>query len=154
FDEYLDVVAGAREEQRDPSELARLAVAVLDAGGGGERVEELRLVLVDDLPEATESTLGLLAALARRGIPVIAFGDPDVAANAFRGGEPDALGRLSSVLGVSGIPHLVLERAHRPNTAIREFTAAVTGRVGAAAAGALRRAVADRGPTERAPLAR
>jgi superfamily I DNA/RNA helicase/RecB family exonuclease len=165
FDEYLDVAAAAREEQRDPSELARLAIAVLDAGGGGERVEGLRLVLVDDLPEATEATLGLLAALARRGVPVIAFGDPDVAANAFRGGEPDALGRLSSVLGVAGIPTLVLERAHRPNVALRAFTAAVTERVGAAAAGAQRRAVADRSPgldtrlrrystTERPPLAR
>lgn len=154
FDEYLDVVAGAREEQRDPSELARLAVAVLDAGGGGERIDGLRLVVVDDLPEATEATLGLLAALARRGIPVIAFGDPDVAANAFRGGEPDALGRLASVLGVPGIPTLVLDRAHRPTAPLRAFTATVTQRVGAAAAGAQRRAVAEREPTDRLPLAR
>lgn len=153
FDEYLDVVAGAREEQRDPSELARLAVAVLDAGGGGERIDGLRLVLVDDLPEATEATLGLLAALARRGIPVMAFGDPDVAANAFRGGEPDALGRLASVLGVPDIPTLVLDVAHRPNAALRQFTRGVTERVGAAAAGAQRRASSER-EADRPPLAR
>lgn len=154
LDEYLEIVAAAREDQRDPSELLRLAIAVLDAGGGGERVEGLRLVVVDDLPEATEAALGLLAALARRGIPVLAFGDPDVAANAFRGGEPDALGRLSSVLGVPDIPTLVLERAHRPNATLRQFTGAVTERVGAAAAGAQRRATADRPTTGRAPLAR
>jgi superfamily I DNA/RNA helicase/RecB family exonuclease len=154
FDEYLDVVASARPEQRDPAELARLAIATLDAGGGGERVAGLRLVVVDDLPEATEATLGLLAALVRRGIPVIAFGDPDVATNAFRGGEPDALGRLASVLGVASIPTLVLERAHRPNTVLRAFTGAVTERIGTAAAGAQRRAVADRPPADRPALAR
>jgi superfamily I DNA/RNA helicase/RecB family exonuclease len=154
FDEYLDVVASARPEQRDPAELARLAIATLDAGGGGERVAGLRLVVIDDLPEATEATLGLLAALVRRGIPVIAFGDPDVATNAFRGGEPDALGRLASVLVVADIPTLVLDRAHRPNSAIREFTGIVTQRIGTAAAGAQRRAVADRPPLARAALAR
>lgn len=154
FDEYLDVVSSARPEQRDPAELARLAIAVLDDGGGGDRVAGLRLVIVDDLPEATEATLGLLAALARRGIPVIAFGDPDVAANAFRGGEPDALGRLASVLGARDIPTLVLERAHRPNTVLRDFTGVITQRIGTAAAGGQRRAVATRAPDERPPLAR
>jgi len=154
FDEYLDVVASARPEQRDPAELSRLAIAELDAGGGGERVAGLRLVVVDDLPEATPGTLGLLAALARRGIPVIALGDPDTAANAFRGGEPDALGRLSTVLGVPGIPTLVLAGAHRPNAAVRELTAAVTARIGTAAAGAQRRATAERPAGPRPPLAR
>lgn len=154
LDEYLDVVAGAREEQRDPSELVRLAIATLDDGDPGERIAGVRLVVVDDLPEATSGALGLLAALARRGIPVIAFGDPDVAANAFRGGEPDALGRLATVLGVPDIPTLVLERAYRPNVALREFTSAVTARIGTAAAGAQRRATADRPPTVRPPLAR
>lgn len=154
FDEYLDVVSSARPEQRDPAELARLAIAVLDDGGGGDRVAGLRLVIVDDLPEATEATLGLLAALARRGIPVIAFGDPDVAANAFRGGEPDALGRLASVLGARDIPTLVLERAHRPNIVLRDFTGVITQRIGTAAAGGQRRAVATRAPEERPPLAR
>ena len=153
LDEYLDVAAAARAEQRDPSELMRLAIAILDAGDAGERIAGLRLAIVDDLPEATEAALGLLAALARRGIPVIAFGDPDVAANAFRGGEPDALGRLGSVLGVP-VETLVLDTAHRPNTALRAFTTRVTERVGAAAAGAQRRAGSERAPTDRPPLAR
>ena len=60
--------------------------------------------------EATESTLAILRALARRGIAVIAFGDPDVAANAFRGGEPDALGRLGErARACPASPTLVLE---------------------------------------------
>jgi superfamily I DNA/RNA helicase/RecB family exonuclease len=153
LDEYLDVAAGAREEQRDPSELMRLAIAVLDSGDAGERIAGLRLVVVDDLPEATEATLGLLAALARRGIPVIAFGDPDTAANAFRGGEPDALGRLASVLGVE-VEILVLEIAHRPNTALRALTSRVTERIGAAAAGAQRRATSERETSTRPPFGR
>ena len=153
LDEYLDVAAGAREEQRDPSELMRLAVATLDTGEAGERIAGLRLVVVDDLPEATEATLGLLAALARRGIPVIAFGDPDVAANAFRGGEPDALGRLGRVLGVP-VDTVVLETAHRPNTVLRALTSRVTERIGTAAAGAQRRATADREASTRPPLGR
>jgi superfamily I DNA/RNA helicase/RecB family exonuclease len=149
LDEYLDVVASARSEQRDPAELGQLAVTLLDAGVAGdgscgERVDGLRLVIADDLPEATAGALELLAALSRRGIPIIAFGDPDTAANAFRGGEPDALGRLSSVLGVPDLATLVLETAHRPNTVVRAFTSAVTERIGTAAAGAQRRAVAER----------
>jgi superfamily I DNA/RNA helicase/RecB family exonuclease len=141
----------ARSEQRDPAELGRLAVTLLDAGvagdgGCGERVDGLRLVIVDDLPEATAGALELLAALSRRGIPIIAFGDPDTAANAFRGGEPDALGRLSSVLDVPGLVTLVLDTAHRPNTVLRDLTSSVTEKIGTAAAGAQRRATAEREP--------
>lgn len=153
LDEYLDVIASARSEQRDPAELARLAIAQLDAGEGGERVEGLRLVVVDDLPEATAATLGLLAALARRGIPIIAFGDPDTATNAFRGGEPDALGKLATVLGTP-VQTLVLETVHRTNPVLRTLTTTVTERIGAAAAGAQRRARAERAATNRPPLMR
>ncbi|MEO8528057.1 MAG: ATP-dependent DNA helicase [Pseudolysinimonas sp.] len=160
WSEYLDVIASAREEQLDSAELARFAARILDdREGSAERVAGLRLVVVDDLPEATEATLGLLAALARRGVPVIAFGDPDVSANAFRGGEPDALGRLSSVLGRGErgrfeVAELVLETAHRPNSVLRGFTTTVTSRVGTALAGAQRRATAEREPGSRPPLAR
>ncbi|CAN5227093.1 ATP-dependent DNA helicase [soil metagenome] len=140
IDEYLEIVSTAREAQFDPAELARFAVAAIGSGEPGERVSSLRLVLVDDLQEATESTLALLRALAARGIAVIAFGDPDVAANAFRGGEPDALGRLAAVLGRPDIPTITLTTAHRQGPALRGLTAAVTARIGAAAAGTQRAA--------------
>ena len=74
----------------------------LAAGDPGERASALRLVVVDDLQEATEATFAILRALAARGVAVIAFGDPDVAANAFRGGETDVLGRLADVLRIAG----------------------------------------------------
>jgi len=139
--EYLTVVATSREHQLDPSELAQFAVAALDSYAG-ERVSRLRLVIVDDLQEATESTLALLRALGKRGIAIIAFGDPDVAANAFRGGEPDALGRLASVLELESVHSIVLSSVHRQSPALREFTSRITQRIGTAAAGSQRAAIA------------
>jgi superfamily I DNA/RNA helicase/RecB family exonuclease len=144
IDEYLQTVSAYREQQLDSSEIARYAIAAIERGEIGERLSHLRLVVVDDLQEATESTLALLQALAARGVAVIAFGDPDVAGNAFRGGEPDALGRLASVLGVADLPTLVLTTAHRQGSALRAFTTAVTERIGTAAAGRQRAARAVR----------
>jgi superfamily I DNA/RNA helicase/RecB family exonuclease len=142
IEEYLEIVASSRSEQLDPAELARFAVTTIRSGRPHDRVAALRLVVVDDLQEATESTLALLRALRDRGVAVIAFGDPDVAANAFRGGEPDALGRLSTVLGDPEIRQLVLPIVHRQPAALRALTTAVIveGRLGTAAAGRQRQA--------------
>lgn len=151
-DEYLDVAAAARPSQLSPSELARVAVAALDAGSTPAAVGALRLVVADDLPEQTEGGLALLAALARRGVAVIATGDPDVAANGFRGGEPDALHRLPALLG-GDVERIVLPVVHRAGPELRAFTAAITSRVGAAGAGPQRRAVSARsgGTADSAP---
>ena len=141
IDDYLDTVSAYRESQFDSAELAQFAVRAIADDDPGERVSRLRLVIVDDLQEATESTLAILRALVRRGIPVVAFGDPDVAANAFRGGEQDALGRFASVLGVAART-LVLSTVHRQGPTLRALTANVTARIGTAAAGPQRAAVA------------
>jgi superfamily I DNA/RNA helicase/RecB family exonuclease len=150
FDEYLEVISTSRPSQFDATEFARYAVRAIDSGAPNERLDALRLVIADDLQEATESTLSILRSLARRGAAVVAFGDPDVAANAFRGGEPDALGRLDSVLGLSvaglpGVVELPLSVAHRQGPALRALTAATTARIGAASAGRQRAAVAGAG---------
>ncbi len=141
IDEYLTVIATSRQYQVDSAELVQFAVAALE-GFAGDRVARLRLVVVDDLQEATESVLALLRALAARGIAIIALGDPDMAANAFRGGEPDALGRLSTVLGLPALQTIVLSTVHRQSPALREFTTRVTERIGTAAAGSQRAAIA------------
>ncbi|CAN5177259.1 ATP-dependent DNA helicase [soil metagenome] len=146
IEEYLQIVSSSRETQLDPAELARFAVSQIAQHQTDDRVSTLRLVIVDDLQEATESTLAVLRALAERGVAVIAFGDPDVAANAFRGGEPDALGRLGAQLRLPGIPSLVLEVAHRQAPELRSVTSAITERIGTAAAGAQRRALAPDPP--------
>jgi superfamily I DNA/RNA helicase/RecB family exonuclease len=151
IDEYLAVTSSSRPAQFDAAELSRFAVAAIESGSAGERVAGLRLVLVDDLQEATESTLAILRALASRGVAVIAFGDPDVAANAFRGGEPDALGRLAAVLA-RPVVTLALSTSYRQGEDLRRFTAAVTARIGAAAAGTQRAAVAG-GEASPTPIA-
>jgi superfamily I DNA/RNA helicase/RecB family exonuclease len=140
--EYVQVTSASRPSHLDAAEIAQFAVAAIRSEAPGERVGSLRLVLVDDLQEATQSTLSILAALAAHGISILAFGDPDVAANAFRGGEPDALGRLSSVLGLPELRTLVLDSVHRQGPALRGFTSSITERIGAAAAGSQRRASA------------
>ena len=141
IDEYLTVIATTREYQVDSAELVQFAVTALESFAG-DRVARLRLVVVDDLQEATESVLALLRALAKRGIAIVALGDPDVAANAFRGGEPDALGRLSTVLGLPALQTIVLETVHRQSPALREFVSRITERIGTAAAGSQRAATA------------
>jgi superfamily I DNA/RNA helicase/RecB family exonuclease len=152
IDEYLAVVSVSRPSHLDAAEIAQFAVAAIASSSPGERVERLRLVVVDDLQEATESTLAILRALAARGIAIVAFGDPDVAANAFRGGEPDALGRLGSILGIPALQSLVLATAHRQGASLRAFTSTVTERIGTAAAGSQRRATAG-GVEDDRPLA-
>jgi superfamily I DNA/RNA helicase/RecB family exonuclease len=142
IEEYVAVVSASRPSHFDAAEFGRFAVAAIASDEPGERVDGLRLVVVDDLQEATESTLAILRALHGRGISIIALGDPDVAANAFRGGEPDALGRFAAVLADPGVQTLVLESVHRQGSVLRGLTSVITERIGTAAAGAQRRAAA------------
>jgi superfamily I DNA/RNA helicase/RecB family exonuclease len=130
--EYLGVISSSRAHQLDSAELVQFAVAALAGDDPGDTVARLRLVVVDDLQEATRSTLLLLRALAARGVAIVAFGNPDVAANAFRGGEPDALGRLSTVLGVPGLVTLALRLNHRAGAELTAFTGRIVDRIGTA----------------------
>ncbi len=141
-DEYFTVLGAARDNFVDAAELLAFATAALRRADVAPSAAELRLVIIDDLQEATESTIALLRGLVARGVAVIAFGDPDVATNAFRGGEPDTLGRFAAVLGVPDAPTLYLGAAHRQPTALRALTRSVTERIGTAAAGRQRAAVA------------
>jgi superfamily I DNA/RNA helicase len=131
FAEYYGVVSSSRPHQLDSSELIQFAIRAL-ADDGGQGIERLRLVVVDDVQEFTRSDVGLLRALAARGISVVAFGDPDIAVNAFRGGEPDMVARLGELLGLPALSWLRLSTAHRQGTQLRAFTRAVTERIGTA----------------------
>ena len=141
--EYQRVVDSYRGNFVDSAELVAEAVSVVADEGA---LEQLRLILVDDLQEATVATLSLLRAFAARGVAVVAFGDPDVASTTFRGAEPSALGRLDATLGVP-VARYVLSTAHRQPPALRELTARVTERIGTAAAGVQRLAGAGRPAT-------
>lgn len=138
--EYSATQAQTRPEQFDAAEIVSFAVRAIRDGGADDRIARLRLVLVDDLQEATESTMAVLRALLDRGVAVVAFGDPDVAANAFRGGEADVVGRFSASLGLEGGERLVLDTVHRGGPELRALVARTVERIGTAAAGPQRRA--------------
>lgn len=153
FAEYREVLALSRERAFDLPELFRLAeLSVRDGAAGigagrvgAARVGALRLVAVDDAQQLTEGALRLLAALAERGVAIVAFGDPDLAVNGFRGGETDALARLALRLASPGGPEVArlgLDRVHRGDAELRALVTAVTGRIGAAGAGRQRAAAA------------
>lgn len=140
-DEYREVLGSARPGQLDPAELVRAAVGLVRDPVPGLPLMP-RLVVLDDAHDATPSGLDLLAALAGRGATVVALGDPDVAANTFRGAEPEALAGLPALLGWRDAAPLVLPTVHRHGPALRALAADVAGRIGAARAGTQRRASA------------
>lgn len=140
--EYLQVMGELRPDQLDAAELVAAAVRSIDAGIIPESLRRMRLIIVDDLQEATKATISLVGALARHGAGVIGFGDPDVAANTFRGGEADIVGRFGVELARSGVETaqlapqnfhtLRLGTSHRQGHTLRAFTSAVTSRIGTA----------------------
>ncbi|MFC0682235.1 ATP-dependent helicase [Lysobacter korlensis] len=146
FDEYLAVVANSTSPQLDPAELMAFATAAVATGGPGDEVSSLRLLVIDDLQEATESILQLITAIAARGVPVIAFGDPDVASNSFRGGTAEAIGALAGRLEDPALRRLTLATVHRHGELLRGLVSNVTDRIGTAAAGPQRRAAARPAP--------
>ncbi|MEJ3405872.1 ATP-dependent DNA helicase [Rathayibacter sp. YIM 133350] len=144
--EYGDVKDAFRAQAYDSAELVLEAAALVreaqlgDAGASTlGALAALRLLVIDDAQEATRSTLTLAREFARRGVAVIAAGDPDISTGSFRGAHPDALGRLGAFLDVP-VETLTLTEVHRHGDAIRTAVGAITGRIGAAAAGRQRAA--------------
>jgi superfamily I DNA/RNA helicase/RecB family exonuclease len=130
--EYLQILGELRPDQLDAAELCAAAARAIDAGMVPPSVSRLKLVVVDDVQNATRSTVAVLAALARRGVRIVAFGDPDVAVNAFRGGEANLVSRFGRLVGISGIATLHLTESHRQGADLLSLTGAVTGRIGTA----------------------
>ncbi len=130
--EYLQVLGELRPDQLDAAELAAAATRSIDAGVLPESISRLRLVLVDDVQDATQSTVSVLRALAGQGVRIIAFGDPDVAVTSFRGGEADLVSRFGLAVGIDGLETLRLSHAHRQGPLLAAFTGAVTSRIGTA----------------------
>lgn len=148
-DEYRRILGASRPGQLDPAELVRAAVGLVRDPVDGMPPPP-RLVVLDDAHDATPSGFDLLAALAARGATVIALGDPDLAANTFRGAEPEALAHLPAELGWRESRPIVLPLVHRHGAALRGLAADVTQRIGAAAAGTQRKAVAVEVPGDEA----
>lgn len=152
-EEYLAVVSTSRSTQFDSAELSGFAVVALAGDVPLPGIDALRLIVVDDLQEATESALAVIRALAARGIAIVAFGDPDVATNSFRGGAVDALGRFPIVFDLPHARQLALGAVYRHSPALRQLVTAVTSKIGAAAAGVHRGAGAV-GESDEKPVVR
>jgi superfamily I DNA/RNA helicase/RecB family exonuclease len=145
--EYAEVKEQLRPTQFDSAELAAFAAAIVRGSLHDPRDEaalgtlaRLRLIVVDDAQEATEASATLLGAFAARGVDVVAFGDPDVASNGFRGGRADLLGSLASALGGREVRRVELPVVHRGRPAHRELFSQVASHIGTALGGTHRAA--------------
>ncbi|MEY4102469.1 MAG: hypothetical protein RIR88_603, partial [Actinomycetota bacterium] len=83
--EYIEVLSNFRLSAYDSSELLSLAATAL---ANPEVMPQVKLVLVDDAAEITAGAVRIVRAFAARGVPVIAFGDPDTSTTTFRGALP------------------------------------------------------------------
>ncbi|WP_188741547.1 UrvD/REP family ATP-dependent DNA helicase [Agromyces bauzanensis] len=147
LEEYAEVKEQVRPTQFDSAELAAFAATIVRrstteaaASAALGDLARLRLVVVDDAQEATEATAAMLGAFAARGVAVVAFGDPDVASNGFRGGRPELLGSLSTVLDGAPVRRIELPRVLRGRSAIREVVRSATSHIGTALGGTHRQA--------------
>jgi superfamily I DNA/RNA helicase/RecB family exonuclease len=157
LDEYTEVKEQVRPTQFDSAELGAFAAAVVrrsttDAAASAAlgTFAGLRLIVIDDAQEATEATAAMLGAFAARGVAIVAFGDPDVASNGFRGGRPELLGSLASVLDGAGVRRIELPEVHRGRAAIREVVQSTTAHIGTALGGTHRMAAFAASPADSA----
>lgn len=133
--DYRDALGAMRSAYREPADLVAEAAALVRAAppgaSGSARIGPaagLRAVLVDDAQELTRGGAALLGALRRRGVAVLAFGDPDISSGAFRGATPALFAELCALLG----PVHVLDTAHRAGAALTALTRSVTAAIGVA----------------------
>ncbi len=138
---YRRALDSYREHYRDAAELAAEAAVLIRAGAGGALVDPLRLVLVDDLQEATASTALLLAALAHAGVTIIGLGDPDTSAAAYRGGEPTIVGGFGQALALAECDEFILPTSYRHGPGLRVLVQRSAARIGTAGAGRQRLAL-------------
>ncbi|PWC03040.1 UrvD/REP family ATP-dependent DNA helicase [Agromyces badenianii] len=150
LEEYDEVKAQLRPSQYDSSELGAFAAAIVrrsssDAAAAAALgpLARLRLIVVDDAQEATETTAALLGAFAARGVAVVAIGDPDVASNGFRGGRAELLGSLGAVLGAAAVRRIELPVVHRGRPEVRTIVQSVSGHIGTALGGTHRAAALE-----------
>ncbi|WP_067881695.1 UrvD/REP family ATP-dependent DNA helicase [Agromyces aureus] len=145
--EYSDVKDQVRPNQFDSAELGAFAASIVrrsatepDAAAALGQLAGLRLLVVDDAQETTEASASLIAAFAACGVQIVAIGDPDVASNGFRGGRPELLGSLSSMLDGAPVRRIELPIVHRGRPEIAEVVSGVRAHVGTALGGTHRSA--------------
>ncbi|WP_157427958.1 UrvD/REP family ATP-dependent DNA helicase [Agromyces salentinus] len=149
--EYADVKEQVRPDQFDSAELGAFAASIVRRSAADPAASAalgplagLRLLVVDDAQETTEAAAALIAAFAACDVQVVAIGDPDVASNGFRGGRPELLGSLSSVLDGAPVQRIDLPLVHRGRPGIAEMLTGVRSHIGTALGGSHRAAALAR----------
>ncbi|KQM84540.1 UrvD/REP family ATP-dependent DNA helicase [Agromyces sp. Leaf222] len=145
--EYADVKDQVRPNQFDSAELGAFAASIVrrsrvhpEASAALGPLAGLRMLVVDDAQETTEASASLIAAFAACGVQIVAIGDPDVASNGFRGGRPELLGSLSSMLDGAPVQRIELPTVHRGRPEIAEIVSGVRAHIGTALGGTHRSA--------------
>jgi superfamily I DNA/RNA helicase/RecB family exonuclease len=166
--DYQEIKDQSRPGQFDSTELAQFAAAIVQdaprtaagtataaasTGNPLGALAALKLIVLDDAQEATQSTLAVLTQFAARGVTIVAFGDPDLSTGSFRGAHPDTLGRLGAYLRLPEVSTVDLTTVYRHGSELRGVIREFTGRIGAAAAGTQRAAAshADAVPADAVP---
>lgn len=124
--EYQAILAELRADYVSAPGLLAEATDALRTGTALGELDALRVILIDDAQELTRGGTEFLQALLESGRAIVAFGDPDVSAGAFRGATPAGFNMLVSLLG-GPIVFEVHHRQQRPGlvTALREVTSAI-----------------------------
>ncbi|VXB44003.1 UrvD/REP family ATP-dependent DNA helicase [Pseudoclavibacter sp. 8L] len=155
--QFRESVAQAKPNAFDTPGIVLEAVSIVHAAERLDAFSELKLLLVDDVQEFTESGRRLLAAFALRGVRVVSFGDPDITTGGFRGSRPElAADWRGETRGSLEEPlRLVLGTAHRGGAELRAFVRGVTEGIGVQRELRHRAAETPRvgGPPESAPPA-
>lgn len=158
---YRDELERSYPLHRDVSALHAEAVKVLNeisvSPAAADRIGDLaklRVILVDDAQELTESSVSLLRAFAARGVTVWAFGDPDTSTGAFQGAAHRVLSDLGAALGVTAAPPIVLTEVHRHPTLLRGLVTQYAQHIGTAGLGQQRTAVTSSGEGGRVQYAK
>lgn len=148
-DEYRAELTARYPHHRDASSLHRDAVHLLESlpvspeamAAIGE-FAKLKVILIDDAHDLTDSAVNLVRAFVRRGVTVFAFGDPDLATAAVQGSARRLLSELGAALNTPVDAPLVLPHVYRNPTAVRELVLRYSQQIGAAGLGQQRAASA------------
>lgn len=130
--QFRESVAQAKPNAFDTPGIVLEAVSIVHSAERLDTFAGLKLLLVDDVQEFTESGRRLLAAFALRGVRIISFGDPDITTGGFRGSRPElAADWRGETRGALEEPiRLVLGTVHRGGAELRAFVRGVTEGIG------------------------
>ncbi|WP_167051257.1 ATP-dependent DNA helicase [Salinibacterium sp. ZJ77] len=149
--EYEQIVAQSHAGLLDPAELTVFAAHALRDGVAGERLAGIRLVIVDDVQQSSEGTVRLVRAFADAGAAVVGFGDPDLAADTFRGAGAQTVARFRATALPADASELTLTRVHRHGPTLRGVVRTLSQMIGTAGVVGQREAAA--GPEDAADVA-